>query len=81
MIERRKLQRHAVDKRVKIMFADLASAIDGNICNVTSDGACIRFVTTMRIPESFELSFDNFRSVRTCRVVWRNTGRLGVGFR
>lgn len=81
MIERRKLQRQSVDKSVKIFFADQAAPIDCNICNVTSEGACLRLATTMGIPESFELSLDNFRSARTCQVVWRNAEKLGVGFR
>lgn len=81
MVERRKLQRHPLVKNVKIMIANQASPIECIICNLTSHGACLRFAATMHAPEIFEISLDNFRSVRTCRVAWRNAERLGVAFR
>jgi methyl-accepting chemotaxis protein len=80
MAERRRLARHAVLKSAKIAFNDQSSLIACTVCNLTSDGACIHFATTRHAPESFELSFDNFRSARTCRVIWRQTDRLGVYF-
>ena len=81
MRERRQLPRHLVNKSAKIVFGDQASLIDCTVCDVTSDGACLRFATTRQLPESFELSFDSFRSTRICRVAWRKTDSLGVFFR
>ncbi len=80
MEERRQLARHAVLKGARIAFGDQSSLINCTVRNITSDGACLNFTTTMPASESFALSFDNFRSTRTCRVVWRQADRLGVCF-
>jgi hypothetical protein len=80
MEERRKLARHTVLKSAKIMFGNQSSLIDCIVCNITSDGACLNFTATMPTAESLALSFDNFRSTRACRVIWRQPDRLGVCF-
>lgn len=80
MEERRKLARHAVLKSAKIIFGNQSSLVDCIVCNITSDGACLNFAAAMPAAESFALSFDNFRSTRACRVIWRQTDRLGVCF-
>jgi hypothetical protein len=32
------------------------------------------------LPPSFELSLDNFRSVRKCRLIWRRDDFTGIAF-
>jgi hypothetical protein len=32
------------------------------------------------LPPNFELSFDNFRSIHKCRLIWRDGDSLGVAF-
>jgi PilZ domain len=80
MEERRQLARHAVLKGARIMFGNQSALIDCTVRNITSDGACLSFAAAMPAAESFALSFDNFRSTRACRVVWRQTDTLGVCF-
>jgi hypothetical protein len=80
MEERRQLARHAVLKSAKIMFDNQPSRFDCTVCNITNDGACLNVAAATPVAESFALSFDNFRSTRACRVVWRQTDRLGVCF-
>jgi len=80
MEERRRLLRHVVLKSARIAYNDQSPPIDCIVRDLTNDGACLRFTTTMHSPELFELSFDNFRSTRACRVAWRQTDRLGVCF-
>lgn len=80
MEERRRLQRHAVLKSAKVVFNNQSSPIDCAVCNLTSDGACLNILAKLHVPESFELSFDNFHTIRTCRVIWQETDRLGVSF-
>lgn len=80
MEERRHLARHAVLKSAKIMFDSQSSWFDCTVCNITNDGACLTIAAATPVDESFALSFDNFRSTRACRVVWRQTDRLGVCF-
>src|ERR1039457_5989144 len=80
MEERRRVPRHVVLKSAKIVYNHQSPLIDCIVCDLTNDGACLRFAATMPPPDSFALSFDNFRSTRACRVAWRQTDRLGVGF-
>jgi len=32
------------------------------------------------LPPNFELSFDNFRTVRKCRLIWRRGDFIGIAF-
>jgi hypothetical protein len=32
------------------------------------------------LPLDFELSFDNFHTIRECRVIWRQGDFVGVAF-
>lgn len=80
MEERRRLSRHTVFRSAKIVFHDQASLIDCIVRNLTNNGACLHFEAAIHAPERFDLSFDNFRSVRICHVLWRQVDRLGVKF-
>ena len=80
MLERRRLPRHVVLKPAKAGFDDQCPLVDCTVRNLTSDGACLEFAAPVQTPDLFELSFDNFRSARACRVAWRQTGRVGVCF-
>jgi hypothetical protein len=48
--------------------------------DVTNLGAGIRAQNLQIIPLNFALSFDNFRTVRMCRLIWRQAEFLGVSF-
>ncbi len=49
--------------------------------DVTNLGAGIRIEQNLKIvPLDFALSFDNFRTIRMCRLVWRQGDFLGVVF-
>jgi hypothetical protein len=50
------------------------------VCNVTNDGACIQLSGLNIVPPLFDLSFDNFRTTRRCRLIWRNRDLVGVAF-
>jgi hypothetical protein len=80
MEERRRLTRHVVMKPAKIGFDDQSSLVDCIVRDLSSGGACLQFPAPLQTSESFELSLDNFRSTRACRVAWRQTDRLGVCF-
>jgi hypothetical protein len=45
----------------------------------TNVGAGIR-LRDLLAPLDFELSFDNFRTVRKCRLMWRDGDFSGVAF-
>jgi hypothetical protein len=48
--------------------------------DVTNVGAGIRAPNLQIMPLDFALSFDNFRTVRKCRLIWRQEDFLGVAF-
>ncbi len=48
--------------------------------DVTNVGAGIRTQDLPLLPLHFELSFDNFRSARKCRLIWREGDYIGIAF-
>jgi len=50
------------------------------VCDVTNVGAGLRLEGLNVYPLNFELSFDNFHTIRKCRVAWRQGGFIGVAF-
>jgi hypothetical protein len=32
------------------------------------------------VPSEFDISFDNFRTMRHCRLIWRDGDFVGVAF-
>ena len=76
------------DKRAKLRQRVLKSAkirlnrggtIDCTMRDISEDGAGLRVVSVLGIPEFFELVFDD-KTTRPCRVVWRKQSQLGVEF-
>ena len=48
--------------------------------NVTNDGAGIRLNGLNIVPSEFDISFDNFRTMRRCRLIWRDGDFIGAKF-
>jgi hypothetical protein len=80
MRDRRKIQRTSVLKSAKIILSNSSSLFDCTVLNLTNAGSCIALTLPVDLRDSFELSFDNGLSSRTCRVVWRSNDTLGVSF-
>jgi hypothetical protein len=64
---------------------DVLTFFNGNIhacCvrDVTNQGAGIRLNGLNIVPSEFGISFDNFRTMRACRLIWRNGDFVGVAF-
>lgn len=78
--ERRRVQRTRVLKGVMIIFSQRALTVNCVVRNLTNLGACLHVARTTSIPAAFELTFDDGRSSRMCRVIWRRGDRLGVTF-
>jgi hypothetical protein len=81
MPEHRKEPRHRTLKAARIAFSDHRSVIDCLVRNLSDHGACLNIETTLGIPDSFDLILADDRSVRACRVMWRNDKQIGVEFR
>ena len=79
MIERRKTQRTNVTARARLIFED-CSSVDCTVYDLTVGGAGILGVPTSGISDRFDLTFDGARSLRPCRLIWRERDRMGVEF-
>jgi hypothetical protein len=81
LFERRSIGRTRITKGA-LLFLDQKLGISScSIRDITNLGAGIRVQSLNVLPLIFELSFDNFRTVRACQLVWRQSEFLGVAFR
>jgi hypothetical protein len=80
MIDRRSVERTRISKGALLFFAGRPGVFSCTVYDVTSSGAGIRLHELKVIPLDFALSFDNFRSLRMCRLIWREGDFSGVAF-
>jgi hypothetical protein len=78
--ERRERQRTRVLRNAKIIAPSSSSMIHCTVQDITSGGACLNVTNTDGMPRTFELTFEQGRTRRFCRVVWRSGNMLGVAF-
>ena len=77
--ERRKLPRHRTFKGGMILFQP-AGTMDCVVRNLTAAGACLEVTHSATLPDHFALIIKPEIIRRTCAVVWRSAGRIGVRF-
>jgi len=67
-------------KAGKIVFNRQLSVVDCTIRNLSDGGACLVVASPVGLPDTFELliPIDNLK--RSCRVVWKASGKIGVTF-
>jgi hypothetical protein len=80
VFERRSVGRTAISKSASVFFADQGDVRTCLVNDVTNVGAGIHLDGLNSRSRVFELSFDKFRTSRTCRVVWLQGDRAGVAF-
>lgn len=80
MSDRRAIGRTKIAKGALLFFGESVGISSCTVCDVTNSGAGIRLQGLKILPLEFALSFDNFRSVRMCRLVWRQSDFFGVAF-
>src|ERR1700733_12817419 len=78
--ERRDVTRTRMSRSAKIIPPRHGSMIHCTVQNITSGGARLKLANTYGMPETFELTFEQGRTRRACRVVWRTNEELGVAF-
>lgn len=78
--ERHSKGRTTINHGAVIFFEGAAGVFSCHVCNVTNDGARIRLSGLNIVPPVFDISFDNFRTTRRCRLIWRNQDLVGVAF-
>jgi hypothetical protein len=80
LIERRSVGRTVVSKGARLFFSAQRSVFTCEVRDVTNVDTQIR-LNGLSVPSpNFELSFDNFRCVRKCRLIWRRDDFIGIAF-
>jgi hypothetical protein len=80
MNDRRSVERTRISKGALLFFTGSRGVFSCTVYDVTNSGAGIRLHDLTIIPLEFALSFDNFRSLRQCRLIWREGDFFGVAF-
>jgi hypothetical protein len=78
--ERRSIGRTKILKGALLFFSEKTGVQSCTVRDVTNVGAGIRAQELTVVPLEFALSFDNFRTIRMCRLIWRQDDFLGVAF-
>ena len=80
LLDRRSIRRTPIAKGALLFFKGQPGARGCNVVDVTNLGSRIQTHDLPVLPARFELTFDNFRTIRKCRVIWRNGNHIGVFF-
>jgi hypothetical protein len=78
--ERRAVGRTLINRGVLVHFSGCDGVHGCSARDVTSLGAGIRLNGLSIIPSEFSISFDNFRTIRPCRLIWRDGDFVGATF-
>ena len=78
--DRRSVARTRTDIGALQFFKGQPGARGCHITDLTDRGARIRTHDLPLVPTTFDLTLDNFRTIRRCRLVWRNGDFLGAAF-
>ena len=78
--ERRSVGKTVVSKGALLFFSAQRGVFTCEVRDATNVGTQIRLNRLSVLPPNFELSFDNFRSVRKCRLIWRRDEYIGIAF-
>jgi hypothetical protein len=70
--ERRLIGRTRINRSALLFFHGHAGVFSCCVCDVTNSGAGIRLERLSVLPVDFDVSFDNFRTARKSRLVWRD---------
>jgi hypothetical protein len=80
MQERRQATRTRVLKAAQLISGQPCTVVNCTVHDLSTGGVCLEAPNLDRLPESFELSFDSFRTARRCRVRWRTQNKIGISF-
>jgi hypothetical protein len=79
--ERRGAGRTLINRGILVHFAGCDGVHGCCVRDVSNLGAGIRLNGLSIIPFEFGISFDNFRTMRPCRLVWRDGDFVGTTFK
>ena len=78
--ERRAIGRTRINREALLFFHGQSDVFPCCVRDVTNCGAGIRLDGLNVLPVEFYLSFDRFRTARTCRMIWRDRDFIGAAF-
>jgi hypothetical protein len=78
VFERRAKGRTTINRHASLFFEGQNKVHPCCVRDVTNDGAGVRLSGLGILPLEFGISFDGFRTMRTCRLMWREGDFLGV---
>ena len=79
MEERRRCMRTRTLKSARIIIDPKTSALDCIVRNLSPGGALL-LVSSLAVPDRFDLIFSASLARHACRVAWRGSDRVGVAF-
>jgi hypothetical protein len=80
LIERRSSDRTATSKGALLFFSAQRGVFGCEVCDLAEAGARVKLNGLNVLPPNFKLSFDNFRTARECRLIWRRGDFVGIAF-
>lgn len=80
MFERRSIRRTKAATAAKVFFNGSENAAICLVKDLTHAGAQLQISDLSVFPLQFDFSFDNFRTIRNCLVIWSRRDILGVRF-
>jgi hypothetical protein len=80
VFERRSKGRTVINRDALMSFLGHHGVHGCCVLNVTNDGAAVRLNGLNLVPSEFGISFDNFRTMRQCRLIWRDGDFVGAAF-
>ena len=78
--DRRAVGRAGIEKGALLFFKGQIGARGCNVIDISHGGAKLRTHNLSVLPNTFELTFDNFLTIRQCRLIWRDGDFLGLAF-
>jgi hypothetical protein len=80
VFERRAVGRTTINRGVSMYFAGQENVHACCVRDVTNHGAGLRLNGLNIVPSEFGISFDSFRTMRRCRLIWRDGDFIGAAF-
>jgi hypothetical protein len=80
IFERRARHRNVINRGALMFYAGTAGVETCTVRDVTNLGAGIRLHEAQIVPVDFDISFDNFRTIRKSRLIWRDGDFVGAAF-
>lgn len=77
---RRAVDRTTINRAALMFFTGQDHVHECCVRNVTNHGAGLGLNGLNIVPPDFGISFDNFRTMRRCRLIWRDGDFVGVAF-